>query len=80
MTAMGRRIEALELAVGHALTDNEAEALALQRMPFNELEKQVREILTRRDPPAEDDMSEYAVIEREVRKSLARSDAEKARQ
>jgi hypothetical protein len=75
-----RRIEALELAIaGPTMSEDEAEAIALQQVPNDELEARVREILVSREPPAEDDMSKSAVLERKVRTLIARKDAERAR-
>ena len=79
MTTTENRVKALEIATGSTVTDTEAEALALQQMPYEDLERKVREILANRDPPAADDMSEAATIERNVRKQMARRDAERAR-
>ena len=73
------RIEALELATGPTMSEDEARALALQEMPFEELHREVKRILAEREPPAADDMSEFAMIERDVRKSIARRDAERSR-
>ena len=75
-----RRIEALELATGPTETEDETAARTLQEMPDDELERRAREILARRDPPATDDMSEGAVMERKVRTLMARRDAEGVRQ
>ena len=72
------RIEALELATGPTMSEDEARARALQDMPNDELEARVRSLLAARDPPAEDDLSPEAVLERNVRKLMARKDAERA--
>ncbi len=75
-----RRIETLELATGPTETEDETWARTLQEMPYDELERRAREILARRDPPATDDMSEGAVMERKVRTLMARRDSERAGQ
>jgi dephospho-CoA kinase len=74
------RIQALELRAGPKDTEAEAAARELREMPNDELTARVKEILANREPPAADDMSESAVLERKVRKLMARKDAERARQ
>lgn len=76
MTTAERRIAALELATGGIETDTEA--LTVQQMSDEEIEKCAREILAKRDPPTEDDMSDGAVMERKVRTLMARRDSERA--
>ncbi len=78
MTTKESRIAALELATDGMAIDSET--LVLQQMPDEELERRVREILAKHDPPAADDMSEDAEIERRARKLMSRRDAERARQ
>ena len=73
---MNGRIEALEQAIGQG--DDDLEARALREMPDEELDQHIREILAKKDPPAADDMSEYAVTERKVRSFMAKRDAERA--
>lgn len=78
MTNIERRVELLETAAGPTMTDAEAEALALQQMPDDELDRQVREILANKDPPAEDDHSEDAELYRKAVKGIANMDRRRA--
>jgi len=47
-------------------------------MPFDELDRRVREVLAKREPPAADDMSEEAELYRKVVKVIAKVDERRA--
>ena len=73
-----RRIEAMELATGPTMSEDEAVALALQQVPNDELEARIREIIAKTEPPAEDDHSEDAELYRKAVKGIANMDRRRA--
>ncbi|HEY3420612.1 MAG TPA: hypothetical protein VGK23_08685 [Methanomassiliicoccales archaeon] len=74
MTTTEQRITALEIAVGPKETDADARARALQEMPDDELERQIREIVAKYDDVGED----APPIILQARKSLSNVDARRA--